>query len=134
MKTISYWIFIATALITLYSCEGETSYSKSDYNHTDDTLTFVIFSSYPGLIKDSFEIFPNQEKDFWYWSKLGGSNTDAPCNEGIDSIHFYASDSVTLQKDFLDNHNWDYSRQSNKRGSMVDNYCTFHVRAEDLGK
>ncbi|MEZ5147968.1 MAG: hypothetical protein R2759_13130 [Bacteroidales bacterium] len=41
-------------------------------------MTFVIFSSYPGLIKDSFEIFPNQEKDFWYWSKLGGSNTDAP--------------------------------------------------------
>lgn len=135
MKTL--WVKCFTLLIVvlaLFGCEGQTTYSKEISNHTNDTLVFKIYTNYPGLLIDSFIVLPNQPHLFWNWSKLGGSDTYAPCNDGIDSIYFFTSDSAVLIKEFLDNNNWEYTRNANKRGSMVDNYCTFHIYPADLEK
>ncbi|MCB2222271.1 MAG: hypothetical protein KQI35_17945 [Bacteroidetes bacterium] len=119
-------------MIIMASCEGETTYTKKIVNHSSDTLFFRIYSNYPGLIADSVYLLPQAEVIFTMWTKLGGTNSDIKCSEGIDSIHFSSESGKQLLRDFKDQNNWNYTRKSNKRGSVVDNYCEFIIRPEDL--
>jgi hypothetical protein len=133
MKTRTLLILIIPIiLIALTSCEGETSYTKKIVNQSSDTVFFRIYSNYAGLIADSVYLLPQAEAIFLMWTKLGGTNSDITCSEGIDSIQFSSESGKYLLKDFKDQNNWNYSRKSNKRGSMVDHYCEFIVRQEDL--
>ena len=131
MSTLTKYIFILFTASILWSCEGETNYTKRISNFSNDTLIVEIFNEY----KDSTELLfllPDNSHTLSIQSQLGGNESIPDCSEGIDSVSVVVQSGKTLIKDILNPNDWNHHMISTRRGSLVDHYCDFEILNGDL--
>lgn len=83
-------------------------------------------------MEDSILLYPNTSETIYIFSHLGGTDTPILCTAEFDSIIVKVNDDKVLKKDIMDNNNWNYNIKSNRRGSVVDHYCDFEIKNEDI--
>lgn len=120
-------VFIAAAL---WSCEGETNYTKRVSNFSNDTLLIQFFHSNedPELLV----LLPDNSHTLSIDSQRGGNESTPSCSEGLDSVSVVVQSGKTLEKDFLNPNDWTYHMISTRRGSLVDHFCDFEILNGDL--
>ena len=118
-------------MVSLYSCEGETTYTTRIVNHTDEVLGLQIFHQYEGS-PEAFSLLPNKSYTLFLEARKGGNESIPNCVEGLDSLSVFLFSGKSMTKDFLDPNAWNHQMISSSHGGLVDHYCDFEIYQSDL--
>lgn len=128
MKNILKSVICFIAIITLYSCEGGTTFTKTISNTSSETLTVKAYTIYGK--QNTVTIAPNEQKEI-YWNDFMGRfvNDEYSCTNELDSIIINVSNDKTLMKDLLNSEFW-IRESKDGRNSRED--CYIVVSDADL--
>lgn len=119
-------LMLMLALISLSSCEGGTTISKSLENNSSETIVVK------GLVTGDSTIVNPGETQLIFWDDLQGvflGDDGYTCIDGLDLIEVVISNSKTLIKDILNVDNWIEARE---KGTNAEFNCTFSVSDTDI--
>ena len=104
IKSILY-ISLITLIISLISCEGGTTFTKTIDNETAESITIKLTTIYGS--NEPVTIMSNESKAI-FWDDQMGSFVDNSftCTQIIDSVEITITNSKTLTKDIMNPDNW----------------------------
>ncbi len=131
MRTIRLFAFIAL-LISLSSCEGETTYLKKVENNSNFPM-WVYVEGASTSERDSIYVDPHTSETILLDSQLGGNSNAVPCLDHFSSVSVGLQDSLQLLKSINNEDNWTQEIvKQNRRGSLVQQSCFFTVTNDDF--
>ena len=127
IKSILY-ISLITLIISLISCEGGTTFTKTIDNETAESITIKLTTIYGS--NEPVTIMSNESKAI-FWDDQMGSFVDNSftCTKMIDSVEIKITNSKTLTKDIMNPDNW-IRESKDGRNSRED--CAFTITDDDI--
>jgi len=121
-------IALFCTLLILTCCEGGTTFAKTIYNKSQDTLIVKLYAFSGSL--ETVTINPN-ESELIYWDDQMGLFTDDSydCTIELDSVFVTTTDNKNVKKDLMNPDNW--TRES-KDGRNSREDCTITITAGDI--
>ncbi len=115
-------------IISFMSCEGGTTFTKTIYNNSDESMDITVFTN---LNDSRTHTIPAQSETQIYFSDRIGFFVDETytCLDEIDSIQVIMTNGKTLDLDIMDDSNW---INSSKDGRNSREDCEFSFDNDDL--
>lgn len=124
-------LFLGCAIVlSMASCEGGTTFTKSINNTSSETLSVIAHAS-DGTRLGEVAILPGDEKQVYWNDKQGEFATENySCTEELDSINVSVSNGKVLILDLMDSENWNIVSSADGKDERKD--CTATISDSDL--
>lgn len=121
-------VVLVIGITLLFSCEGGTTYTKTVYNQSSETLSVTVHSMYGD---DQVYTINSNESEQIYWDDQMGSFADDSynCTQKFDSLSVTITNDKILGKDIMNPDNW-LIESTDGRNSRED--CTFIIEDSDI--